>query len=172
MLVNLLLRFCLEVGLVARTEVQVVSGTQKRMDLVVYLPNRVMWFDVSVINACAESYTGKDAMAMRAASKNDKYGSHATACGAYFVPLIFEARGAMDENIANFVTFVVTQALVLCPYSPGTQRAAWKAEQKRQRLYRLAVALAHVTHLMVEEACARSAGAQPASYGGVMKRYS
>ena len=169
---NVLMRFCKEQGVVARTEVMVVEGTSKRMDLVVYLPNKTVWFDVSVVNETADSYVGKDALGHRAETKRGRWKRHADARGIEFIPLIFSAHGAMDKQVHAFIAFLTGRALVFCPYAPGNARQAWKAERKRQLRYRIAVALAHATHMLVEEACVRSMGGNSLpNIGRVLSRY-
>ena len=49
MIVNLLASVCSRAGFTA-TEVMVIEGKQKRMDIVITLPTRRVWIDVSVIN--------------------------------------------------------------------------------------------------------------------------
>ena len=56
MIVNLLASVSSRAGLTAATEVMVIEGKQKRMDIFITLSTRRVWIDVSIISPLAPSY--------------------------------------------------------------------------------------------------------------------
>ena len=99
-------------GFVARSEVMVVEGTSKRMDIVVTLPTEVLWIDVSVINPTAPSYLKRKEPAheIRAGVKNSRWNKHAQAKGYTFIPAIFETYGAMGEDLDVLIKSIAEKA--------------------------------------------------------------
>ena len=55
-IVNVLVDMLRAVGVTASSEVMILEGSQKRMDIVVTLPSGRVWLDVSVVNPLIDSY--------------------------------------------------------------------------------------------------------------------
>ena len=147
---------CREAGFVVRTEVMVVDGTRKRMDIVIILPRKCIWIDVSVINPCLPAYAKKNALQIRAGEKIAKWNPHASTRGYEFVPAIFDVFGAVGSQLTIFLTKIAEKARATLPYPIDKSAVAWAGAYRRELVCRLAVALAHGNHLMVEEAIMRA----------------
>ena len=90
---------CRLLGLTATTEVMVVEGKQKRMDIVVTLPTRRVWIAVSIINPLAPSYLRhKDPKTSREKAKTANWGMHAEQRGVEFIPFIVDVYGGIGEQ--------------------------------------------------------------------------
>jgi hypothetical protein len=144
--------------MVARPEVMVIEGTSKRMDIVVHLPNSVLWIDVSVVNPACKSYAGKllAPHQLRALTKEGRWKRFADAKGITFIPAIFEVCGGVGSGVNNLLSTIARSALAHYPYPLQGSRPQWLARYRRQLMLHLQVALAHANHCMIEEAQMRS----------------
>ena len=84
-------------GLTATTEVMVVEGKQKRMDIVITLPTRRVWIDVSIINR------HKDPKSSREKAKTSNWGVHAEQRGVEFIPFIVDVYGGIGEQAKKWL---------------------------------------------------------------------
>ena len=91
-------------GLTATTEVMVVEGKQKRMDIVITLPTCRVWIDVSIINPLAPSYLRhKDPKTSREKAKTSNWGVHAEQRGVEFIPFIADVYGGIGEQAKKWL---------------------------------------------------------------------
>jgi hypothetical protein len=153
-----LLSMFLAAGFVARKEVFVVEGTSKRMDVVVYLPNSVIWIDFSVVNPTKKTYRNKNKAAceLRADEKESKYGTHAERKGVKLIPAIMDVFGAAGKGLTSVLSMLAIKALENHPYPISSDANVWRGKYRLKLMQHLQVALAHANHLMFEEARMRS----------------
>jgi hypothetical protein len=152
-LLNSMLR---DAGLVARTEVRVIGGTQRRMDIIIYLPQgERMWIDVSVINPEAPSYLGKTdaAVVIREKEKEAKWGKYAKERGIQFIPAVLDVHGNAGAGFESILQFIAAKAMVSQAYMATTDPLTWKARYVSRIRQRLSTTLAYGNYLMIEEAC-------------------
>jgi hypothetical protein len=160
-------------GMVARTEVRVVNGTQKRMDVVVYTARRILWIDVSIVNPLCPSYVGdKDPLEARAKTKKAKWVGHAEEAGVVFMPFILNVFGGLGPSAHNVLHMIASQALINHPYSPAIAPGKWMGNHKAESTQRIAAALAFITHKTVEEAYVVAQGMKPVDIYKGARRYS
>jgi hypothetical protein len=169
--VALVCNFFKAAGMVARTEVRVVNGTQKRMDVVVYTATHNIWIDVSIVNPLAPSYVDKaDPIAIREKHKNGKWNKHAVAAGVKFYPFVLNVTGGLGVSALNLLQQIASQGLTHYPYAPAVKAGKWMAKYKANLTQRISVALAHITHISIQEAVCMAQGRIPKKmYRGVYK---
>ena len=170
MIVRLVADMFREVGMVVREEVKVVDDTSKRMDLVVYTPTRVIWFDVSIVNPMCETYAGKNAIAIRGKQKEGKWKRYAAKQGAEFHPLVFDAFGGTGPDVEKVLAMLAGRAHRQVSHPCGSPNR-WRADFRAQLRCRLATALAFANHLMVEEAVVASRQGRFFSPSRALKHY-
>jgi len=157
-IVCLLAKMFVEVGVVSRTEVRVVGGTSKRMDVVAYLPCGVFWADVSVVNPAARtSSTSKTPpVEVRAKAKQSRWGKHAEAADVSFVPATLDSLRQQGEGFKTALRYISHLALTAHPYPLTCTPEAWKTKYYLGLRHRVAVTVAHANHLILEEAKIKS----------------
>ena len=156
-----------EAGVVARKEVRVIGGTQKRMDIVITLPSgERMWIDVSVVNPEAPTYASKatPATELRAAEKVAKWGHLAREQGIQFIPAIIDVYGNMGAGYESLLQFIADKAFWVAPFQHQLKGQAWKGNYVSGLRQRLSTSLAYCNFLMVEESCI---GAQAGPWSGL-----
>jgi hypothetical protein len=158
-------------GMVARTEVRVVRGTQKRMDVVVYTTNAVYWIDVSLVNPLARSYVrSTDCIAEREKMKRDRWGAHAEQLGVVFLPFCLNVFGGLGAAALSVIQMVASRAFINYPYAAAASPGKWMAAHRAESAQRVAAAVAHVSCLSVEEAVVVAQGMQArGAYKGVKR---
>jgi len=103
-------------GLSARTEIRVVNGTQKRMDVVVFDASKTYWIDVSIVNPLAASYIhSEDAIKGREDVKRQRWSRHAAAVGATFLPFVVNAFGGLGSSAISILQMVASKSLKTVP---------------------------------------------------------
>lgn len=158
-------------GMVARSEVRVVRGTQMRMDVVVYTANAVYWIDVSIVNPMARSYlTTADCIGLREKSKRRKWSAHAEAIGVQFMPFCLNVFGGLGPAALSLLQMVASKAFINYPYAAAASPGKWMAAHRAESAQRVTAAIAHISCVSVEEAVVVAQGLQPKSiYRGVRK---
>ena len=153
-LLNSMLR---DAGVVARTEVYVIGGSQKRMDIVIYQPSgERIWIDVSVVNPEAPSYLGKTdaAVEIRGKEKQAKWSKLAKERGIEFIPAVFDVYGHAGAGLESILQFIATKAMGSQVYTTVTNKPlAWMGMYASLLRQRLASTLGYGNFLMIEEAC-------------------
>ena len=159
-LVESITQMFLDAGKVARSEVRVIAGTQMRMDVVVYSGASVLWIDVSVVNPLAPSYIAhpKTALKRREQAKKSKWEAHATARGITFMPFVVNVYGGLGEDAINVLQRLSSAALQNYPYRLAVKSERWLAKYRAEASQRITAGLAHINHLLLEEAQVRALG--------------
>jgi hypothetical protein len=157
-IVELIRNMCKRAGLVARTEVKVVDGTSKRMDVVVYRGHQVFWFDISIVNPEAASYLNKDAIKTREQVKRGRWERHATALGHIFLPFVLNPHGGLGPGANSILAFIANAAAANHPYQIAVKDGSWKRVHKAQAVQKVAAVLAHTVEISLQEAHIRSQG--------------
>ena len=89
----------------------VVEGKQKRMDIVITLPTRRVWIDVSVINPLAPSYLRyKDPKTSREKAKTASWGGHAKRTGVELIPFVVDVYGGIGKQAKEWLGDVAKAA--------------------------------------------------------------
>ena len=159
-IVNLLASITRRLGLTAITEVMVVEGKQKRMDIVITLPTRRVWIDVSIINPLAPSYLRhKDPKSSREKAKTSNWGAHAEQRGVEFIPFIVDVYGGIGEQAKKWLGELAKVAarrnmvdIIGRDITPDT----WQGQFRWELVSQIGAALAHANYCMVEEAAIKS----------------
>ena len=164
-LVESLTQMFLAAGKVARSEVRVVAGTQKRMDVVVYSGDSILWIDVSVVNPLAPSYIAnpKGALKAREQHKIRKWAAHAEQRGYTFLPFVVNVYGGLGGCAINVLQTLARAALENYPYRMAISSVRWLAKFKAEASQRVTANLAFINHLLLEEAKVRALGKQLSS---------
>jgi hypothetical protein len=164
-LVEALMQTFLAAGKVARSEVRVVAGTQKRMDVVIYSGDTILWIDVSVVNPLAPSYIGnpKGALKKREQHKIGKWAAHAEQRGYTFMPFVVNIYGGLGGCAINVLQTLARAALENYPYRMAISSVRWLAKFKAEAAQRVTANLAFINHLLLEEAKVRALGKQLSS---------
>jgi hypothetical protein len=152
-LLNSMLR---DAGCVARKEVRVVGGSQKRMDIVIYLPQgERMWIDVSVVNPEAPTYLGKKdaAVEIREKEKNAKWRKLAKERGIEFIPAVIDIYGGSGAGFESILQYIALKAMSTQTYISTSSPPIWKGMYVSLLRQRLSTTLAYGNYLMIEEAC-------------------
>ena len=158
--VNLLANMCCEAGFTATTEVMVVEGKQKRMDLVITLPTGRVWIDVSFVNPLAPSYlSDKDPKATREKAKVAKWGNDARRRGVSFIPFIIDTYGGIGKQakewLGEIAKAAATRNMVEID-SRDITPATWQGQYRWELVSQIGVAVAHANYCMMEEAALKS----------------
>ena len=158
-------------GLVAKTEVRVVNCTQKRMDIVVYTARGNYWIDVSIVNPLAPSYIEKkDPIEIREKHKRGKWQPHAGTAGVKFLPFVLNTMGGLGPSALSILQMVSSQAFINYPYAPAVKAGKWMASYRMELVQRIAVALAQLSYVSVEEAVVVAQGGETKGlFKGVFK---
>ena len=159
-IVNLLASITRRLGLTAITEVMVVEGKQKRMDIVITLPTRRVWIDVSIINPLAPSYLRhKDPKSSREKAKTSNWGAHAEQRGVEFIPFIVDVYGGIGEQAKKWLGELARVAarrnmvdIISRDITPDT----WQGQFRWELVSQIGAALAHANYCMAEEAAIKS----------------
>ena len=154
LVVSVLLQMFLDAGFVARKEVMVIPGRQKRMDIVVYLPNGAQWWiDVSITSPYGRSAINKNHVAGRETHKRSKWETFAETAGAVFIPAVFSTTGCVGGGAASILGKVTAKALENFPYYlSGQEEKEWMSKYHRELVERLAIVIAISNANIVEEA--------------------
>jgi hypothetical protein len=170
-LVEMLCNFFKCAGMVAKTEIRVVNGTQKRMDVVVYTARGNIWIDVSIVNFMAPSYVNsKDPLLEREKHKNSKWCKHASTANVRFLPFVLNTMGGLGASAHSVLQMVSSQAFINYPYAPAVKAGKWMAKHRAGLVQRIAVALAHTACVSVEEAVIVAQGVEcKGLYKGVFR---
>jgi len=149
-----------EAGHTATTEVMVIEGEQKRMDIVITLPTGRVWVDVSFVNPLAPSYLrSKDPKTTREKAKIKKWGDHATSNGIEFIPFIVDVYGGIGEQAKNWLGQIARAAAIrnmVDINSRGITPATWQGQYRWELVSQIGAAVAHANHCMMEEAALKS----------------
>ena len=158
-------------GMCARREVQVVNGTQKRMDVVVYSGAKRFWIDVSIVNPLAATYVrSRNAIKVRESVKRGRWSRHAAAVGAIFLPFVVNAFGGLGPSAISVLQMVAVQALKASPYRRTAPAGRWMQAHREASAQRVTAAIWHINNINIEEALARSQGRRQGNlYKGVRK---
>ena len=156
-LVSLLAKMCTEAGLVATTEVMVVEGRQKRMDLVITLPTGRVWIDVSVVNPQAPSYV-KDTNPKRTReqAKTAKWQLEAKKKWVQFIPFVVDTFGGLGKQAKDWLGKVAVEGARRKAAYISTSIEHYIGRYKWGLVERIGVAVAHANYCMVQEASIKS----------------
>ena len=156
-LVSLLAKMCTEAGLVATTEVMVVEGRQKRMDLVITLPTGRVWIDVSVVNPQAPSYV-KDTNPKRTReqAKTAKWQLEAKKKWVQFIPFVVDTFGGLGKQAKDWLGKVAVEGARRKVAYISTSIEHYIGRYKWGLVERIGVAVAHANYCMVQEASIKS----------------
>ena len=158
-IVRMVCNLLISAGKVARTEVRVVNGTQKRMDVVVYTASKTYWIDVSVVNPMAPSYVKKkDPIKIRENTKRARWQSLAAAQNVEFLPFVLNVFGGLGPSPLSVVQMICSAALRSYPYRRACPPGQWMARHRDSILQRITVAIGHINNLNITEAVTRSQG--------------
>ncbi len=116
-----LVQECLDIllllGLWARKEVQVVPGTDARIDLLFRIDGVYYWCDVMVTQPCCQSYldmgsavTPGAALKAGEAKKFHEWNNRHPPAGVVILPLVLEASGRMGSHFKKFLKLIVKHA--------------------------------------------------------------
>ena len=159
-IVNLLAKMCCEAGFTTTTEVMVVEGKQKRMDLVITLPTGRVWIDVSFVNPLAPSYlSDKDPKATREKAKVTRWGNDARRRGVTFVPFIIDIYGGIGGQAKEWLGEIAKAAAIRNMVeidSRDITPATWQGQYRWELVSQIGAAVAHANYCMVEEAALKS----------------
>ena len=151
---------CCEAGFTTTTEVMVVEGKQKRMDLVITLPTGRVWIDVSFVNPLAPSYlSDKDPKATREKAKVAKWGNDARHRGVTFVPFIVDIYGGIGGQAKEWLGEIAKAAAIRNMVeidSRDITPATWQGQYRWELVSQIGAAVAHANYCMVEEAALKS----------------
>ena len=156
-LVNVLVDMLRAIGVTASTEVMILEGSQKRMDIVVTLATGRVWVDVSVVNPLIASYV-KDTspLVTREKQKETKYGTHARSERVRFTPFVVSTFGGLGPKAVEFLKWIATEAhgkgLIVANSSAEHAMGQYRWGLTQQ----VGVAIAHANCCMVQEARARA----------------
>ena len=159
-IVQLLAKICIEAGFTVTTEVMVVEGRQKRMDLVIYTPGGRVWIDVSIVNPLVKSYIKeKDATKVRETQKIDRWDKDAKRNGTRFIPFIVNTFGGLGPQAKGWLEEIASAAMhrnIADIDSRGISLKAWQGQYRWGLAGRIGAAIAHANYCMVEEAKIKS----------------
>ena len=136
----------------------VIVGSQKRMDIVVYLPNGRWWIDASLTNPFTRTARkGKRGIKTREAHKRSKWERHAADAGLIFLPAVFATTGSVGKGAETILNHITSKACESFPYYlSGPEKRVWMAAYRRELVERVATAIAHANAVIIDEACIRS----------------
>ena len=148
-LVDLIRNMCLKAGLVARTEWHCVAGSQKRMDVVIFMAQKTIWIDASIVNPLAPTYlTVKDPISYREKHKENKWQKLATERGHMFIPFVVNAFGGLGDSARSVLQLVAEEAYKRNPYQVPIDYRQFVEKHKSRAKQRVAHVLAHTLHLI------------------------
>ena len=147
-------------GFTATTEVMVIEGEQKRMDIVITLTTGRVWVDVSLVNPLAPSYLrSKDPKTTREKAKDKKWSDHARSNGIEFIPFIVDVYGGIGEQAKKWLGQIARAAAIRNMVdigSRGITPATWQGQYRWELVSQIGAAVAHANHCMMEEAALKS----------------
>jgi len=110
-IIQLLLSFCRQAGMVARAEpvVRDASGHRTRPDFMMLTHAGTVYVDVSICCPYAFSNAGRDPCPTRERRKTSKYGASCVAEGALFIPFVATSVGHLGSEARRVIDLIVSQ---------------------------------------------------------------
>ena len=156
--VKVLLAMAARAGVVACSEVMVVEGSQKRMDLVLHFPGERVWVDVTFVNPQASSYVGRDGLLQREKDKLSKWVGEARRAGVRMVPFVIDTFGTLGEQAVDFLRKLSEHAWATNPHLTVdvADPLKWMGNYRRSMVVEIGKVVANANHAIIDEACIKA----------------
>ena len=156
--VKVLLAMAARAGVVACSEVMVVEGSQKRMDLVLHFPGERVWVDVTFVNPQASSYVGRDGLLQREKDKLSKWVGEARRAGVRMVPFVIDTFGTLGEQAVDFLRKLSEHAWATNPHLTVdvADPLKWVGNYRRSMVVEIGKVVANANHAIIDEACIKA----------------